>query len=252
MSVNHSEDFLSGPEWVERPWKLLPKTTLDELIDVLFNFHSINQQFNDISHGTNQTVLQVGFREIIAKCLKVESALRGLYGNFEKSASGLLYWPELSTLESSPDDARLGKVFPVSFHFPAFFVAQVVTTYWVGMMAVHHLLMLTYDKLAEIESSAAFTSTTSSLPNVPSNLRSREHSNEWKAMTRNICQSVEYFLQDKMGISGPLAILAQLCGCKRNLENVPEDWSREISWMADFIERIQKKVYFPINGLFGA
>ena len=256
-SVNRGEAFLSDPEWIERPWKLLPKTQLDELIDVLFDYHAIVQQFNKVSHERNRTVLQISCREIVAKCLKIESALQGLYGNFEKSASGLLYWPELSTLESGLDNARLGKVFPISFHFPTFFVAQVVTTYWPGMMAVHHLLMSTYDKLAAIESSTALTSTTNSLPwpisagNVPFNLQSREHSNEWTSMTRNICQSVEYFLQDKMGISGPLAIVMHLSGCKRNLESILEDWSREISWMTDFIERIQKKVDFPVNNLFG-
>jgi hypothetical protein len=254
---NRGETFLSGPEWIERPWKLLPKTPLDELIDVLFDYHAILQQFIKVSRETNKTVLQVGFREIIAMCLKVESALRGLYGNFEKSTSGMLYWPELSTLESRLDDARLGKVFPVSFHFPGFFVAQVVTTYWVGMMAVHHLLMSTYDKLAEIESSTALTSSTNSLPwpisagNVPSSLQSRVHSNNWTPMARNICQSVEYFLQDKMGFFGPLAIVTQLHGCKRNLESIPEDWSRETSWIADIIARIQKKVDFPVNNLFG-
>jgi hypothetical protein len=72
-------------------------------------------------------------------------------------------------------------------------------------------------------------------------------------MARNICQSVEYFLQDKMGVMGPLAIITQLRGCKSCLENdsVPEKSNREIGWTIDLIERIQKRVDIPVNNLFG-
>ena len=186
----------------------------------------------------------------------VESSLRSLYENFEKSASGLLYWPELSTLESSSDDARLGKVFPVSFHFPAFFVARFVTTYWAGMMGLRHLLMSAYRKLAEVESMSVLNSTTERTPwptsagNVPPDLPFYEHRNEWKSLVMNICQSVEYFLQDKMGISGPLTILASLRACKRDLESDAHNWSREIEWIADILERMQQRIDFPVNHLF--
>jgi hypothetical protein len=258
IPINRGDAFLSSPEWIERPWKLLSKTPLDELTDVLFGYHAILHKSRKVFQMENPAGLQVGLCEIITECLKFDSALRNLYVNFGKSASGLLYWPELSTFESHLDDARLGKVFPVSFHFPAFFVAQVVTTYWAGMMAIHHLLMSTYGRLAEIESLRGVNRTTDSLPwptstdTVPSSLRSQEHSTEWKTMVKNICQSAEYFLQDKMSISGPLAILVQLLGCKRNLEGDSEDQSREIMWITDIVERIQKKVDFPIEHILGA
>jgi hypothetical protein len=243
---------------MERPWKLLPKSPLEEIIEPLFNFRAVLQQSDEISHETNPTVLQDGFLDNIAKCLKVESAFRGLYENFEKSVSGPLYWPELSTLESRLDDPRLGKVFPVSFHFPTFFVAQLMTTYWSCTMAVHHQLRYSYDKLAAIESSTALASTTGSLlwptstdnglhSAVPSDLRSREHSNKVETLATNICQSVEYFLQDKMGGLGPLVLFTSLRECKNCLESVPKDWSREISWITDFVEQIQKKFTFPVN-----
>jgi hypothetical protein len=261
-SLTHRrETFLSLPEWVERPWKVSPKTLLDELLDPLFDVPAIYQQSDELSHETDQILLQDGFRSIIAKCLKVEYALRSLYENFEKSASGPLYWPELSTLESPLDDTSSGKVFPVSFHFPAFFVAQVSTTYWSGMMAVHHQLMYAYNKLAAIESSTTSSSINDVLLRqtsagngiysvVPSDLRSREHSDKWKSMVKNICQSVEYYLQDKMGWPGPISILPLLGGCKSCLESIPEDWSREIGWITETIGRVVKKFDFPVSGVF--
>jgi len=110
-------------------------------------------------------------------------------------------------------------------------------------MGTHFLLRYTCDRLTEVESSTAVTD---------NRLWSREHRNMWHTMARNICQSVEYFLQDKMGVMGPLAILTQLRECKSCLENdsFPEKSSREICWTTDLIERIQKRVDFPVNNLF--
>ena len=252
------ETFLSRPEWIERPWKLLSKSPLDELFDGLLDLPAIFRQFDKLSQETNQTVLQDGFRDIIEKCLKVESAWRGLYGNFETSVPGPLYWPELSTLESPLDDTNSGKVFPISFHFPSFVIAQFVTSYWSCMMAVHWQLTYTYDKLAATQSSTAFISTTDSLSwststgnglysTIPFDLRSGEHDSKWKTMVKNICQSGEYFLQDQMGGLGLMSMLTLLRGCNGVLETVAKEWSREISWITNFMERIQKKFNWPIT-----
>ena len=243
---------------MERPWKWFPKSPLEEIVEPLFEFRAILKQSDELSHETNQAVRQDGFLENTAKCLKVESAFQGLYENFEKFISGPLYWPELSTLESPLDNTRSGKVFPISFHFPTFLIAQFMTMYWSCMMVVHHQLRYSYDKLAAIESSTALTSTTDSLlwptsagnefySAVPSELRSREHSNKVETLARNICQSIEYFLQDKMGGLGPLFEHTSLSEYKNCLESVHQDCSREISWITDLMERMQQKYSFPVN-----
>jgi hypothetical protein len=229
-------------------------------MDLLFTYHAEYQQFHEVDHETDQTVQQHGFRDIIARLLVVDTGLRALYENFEKCASGLLYWPEFSTLESRLDDAQLGKVFPISFHFPVFVVAQLVATYWATMMAVHHLLMWTYHNLSRFESSTTKTTDSVSTSNangrhsaVSSAVRAREHSKIWKIMVWNICQSVEYFSKDSMGFSGQILMFTHLSGCKGCLESVPdsEDWSREIAWITDHIEKVQNKIDFPVDNLLG-
>jgi hypothetical protein len=252
-SQHRGEIFLSRPEWIERPWKLVSKTPLDELTDLLFEYQVILQQVNDLPQGASQIVLCHIFRDAIAKSLKVESAMRAVYKNFEQSVSGMLYWPDFSTLESPlDDDTQLGKLFPISFHFPVFFVAQVVTMYWSGMVAVHFLLMYTYAKIPALESIETSPSTLEDpLRPTSAGMRSFEHSKEWLSMGRNICQSVEYFLQDKLGVAGLVGILAHLRGYKSCLDNFGDERSREIAWIAERIERIQKKFDFPVNDIFG-
>jgi hypothetical protein len=256
--LNCGENFLSRPEWCERPWKLVPKTPFDELIDLLFNFHINYQAYNNVCLEKDQYIRQRTLGKIVSDCLNVKTAMEGVYRRFTDSICDLLYWPELSTLESRLDDVQLGKVFPVSFQFPNFFVAQVVITYWVGMLSIHHLLAKVYNKLAEGEFFMVSIGTTDNVlrpkpvGSSPFVLQSCEHYHAWKAMARNICQSVEYFLQDKMGVTGPISIISHLFGCKRNLDDAPEDCSRESSWIGDVIQRIQEKAGFPVSNLFGS
>ena len=61
------------------------------------------------------------------------------------------------------------------------------------------------------------------------------------AMVRNICQSIEYFQRDEMGGLGAFSGLAQLSGCFSVMNNNPEEWSREIMWIAEQMSRIKLK-----------
>lgn len=252
--LERRETFLSRPEWVQRPWKLIPKTALDELNDAMLDMPAIFRQFDEVSGKKNQNALQNGLRDIAAKLWKTKSTVQAIYDNFEKSVSGPLYWPELSTLESPLDDTKLGKVFPVQFHFSAFFVATVVTTYWSTMMAAQLQLMYTLGKLAAIESPTSVTDSPlrpTAADNGPKAVlfdqRSREHGDKWIAMARNCCQSAEYFLQDRMGELGSLSALTILAGCLSCFAIEPERWSREIGWITDLIGRIKKKCNIPVG-----
>ena len=189
--------------------------------------------------------------------------MRSLYEAFEKSASGPLYWPELSKLESDLDDVASGKLFPVSFNFPAFFVAQINTTYWSSMMAVHHEIMYSYNKLTALElpkspdskagSPQATSAETGDGLALSYQARALQHDAIWKAMIWNVCQSVEYHLQDKMGWPGLAGLLPPLTGAKSCLESVhPEDWSREIAFITEAMGKIVQRFNFPVTRVFEA
>ncbi len=255
--LQNRESFLSRPDWMQRPWKIFPKSPVDELIDPLFHLLPVFRQFDEIIGGTSQALRQRGLRDIIAKSLEVESTIRTVYANFEKSVSGPLYWSQLSSLESRLDDTTLGRVFPISLHFPAFLVAEVMTTYWSSMMTVHKLLMHSHEILASIERCTSSTHDVNGLPQqsdgvgqaASSELASRVHGDAWRVMARNLCQSVEFFLQDKMGGLASLSMLLLLRGCKSCFETDVREWSREIGWISDFIKQIQMKFDFPISKL---
>ena len=69
------------------------------------------------------------------------------------------------------------------------------------------------------------------------------HRRDWAHRpTRNICQSVEYFLQDELRTIGSVSILLPLVVVKEYWKYAaPGDWSRESVWVTDMIARIKSK-----------
>jgi hypothetical protein len=238
---------LSRPEWLEQPWNFLPKSPHDDIVDTLFHLPVIFGRFDAVSRERNEDVLHAGLCDVIASYLKIESVLQGLHENFNRSISGSLYWPELSTLESPLDDEESGRLFPVSFQFPSFSVALTVTTYWSNMMIIHNQLGHAYDRLESLPPLDNHNS--QPLPSVPAPCAS---GSKWETMAKNVCQSVEYFLQDHMGSLGPLTILSFLSGCYSCFGNGAGHWSREMCWISDSMLQIKKRLGFPTGNLLGA
>jgi len=176
----------------------------------------------------------------------VESVLQDLHANFSKSVSGPLYWPELSTLESRLDDEKSGKFFPISFKFPSFSIALTVATYWSNMMVIHNQLSHAYDRLKLLTPTENGSHLT-----IASVQQIRERDSTWQTMAKNVCQSLEYFLHDNMGSFSHMSILALLSGCYSCFGNAPGDWSREMGWISDSLQKIKKRLGLPAGNLLG-
>ena len=209
------------------------------------------RQFDDLAReartAQDSTTLRDGLQRIVAQCQGIESALLELYGKFEATVAGPIFWPELSTIQSPADDDEAGKVFPVSFHFPASLVAHVLTTYWSTVMAVHYQLMCAHSGLAMVDASLA---TGTGEVECSHARRAREHREKWIAMVRNICQSVEYLTRDSAGEFGSFALLPSLGGCIRVLrEGAGGECRREERWMVDVLVGIKRRLNLPENNV---
>jgi hypothetical protein len=201
-----------------------------------------------------KTIENLRESERMGKCLA------DWFTKFEATAAGSLYYPKLSNMNSAGDSPELGKVFPVAFYFPAFSVAQTLIFYWTALIVVHGHMCFVYERLAHLvellvtakegmqfmsgypdsnDSAAAMMCLHHSATDLLSSLGS---STEWpRAPARNICQSVEYFLQEKMSGEGPLSILPALLIVKAYWKFTPGDWSHEMLWVDDMVSKIQDK-----------
>ena len=225
---------------------------------------------------------------IITRASKVESVIRKVFQKFKASVSGPLYWPEMSTLESTTDDLELGKVFPISFHFPTFSVAQMLTTYWSSVLTVNFYLACTYSILIATDGTCSFAgssmvltntdddttstdtsrsiehlmspppssvSTTSSQPPLSQRHKTHRqsltyHSNLWQTTAKNLCQSVEYHISEQSGALGSLLMLTHMRGCRAAFAIDPHACGRELRWCEEIIEFIKGSFDFDIGPIF--
>jgi hypothetical protein len=223
-------------------------------MDHLYKLPAMLRQLDGLAKSQNRCRTIEIISRIIEEYMKIIASLQTLYGVFESSISGPLYWSELSTLESPLDDPISGKLFPVSFYFPSFSVAQLITTYWTAVMVCHLHLMHIYNKLAkaksllskdsmlDLQSAGHKLSSADSL-----HLLAQENSEKWSGMARNICQSIRYYTQDEMGGLGLITALSMLYSCHSCMDNVPEQWTREMGWVVDFIKQVEGKLDFPVG-----
>ncbi|KAH8897891.1 hypothetical protein GQ53DRAFT_837646 [Thozetella sp. PMI_491] len=226
------ESFLSRREWIETPWSQFRKTIVDEVMDQLLLLPAVFCQYDQLmASKPGKKALESGLRDVISKCLTIDFSLRQLYDGLQRSIASPLYRAELSTLSSRADDEKLGKVFPVSFHFTGFHVAQAVTTYWSSLISVHYQLMSTYRRAATLETS---------LSPAYCEERTRFHADEWRRAARNTCQAAEYMSQKSMGELGSISIVTFLRACKMCfMIDVGYDWGREIRWVEEQIDRME-------------
>jgi hypothetical protein len=190
--------------------------------------------------------------------IRLESDLGQWFASLKTTAPGPLYSPKLSTLDSIVDNAELGKLFPVSFHFSSFLAGQNMVYFWVALMSVHAHLHFTYRTLAQLLT-ILNSMDRDSLPCVCDGTQDEDemttqclrhftmeslpalgHREDWARTTAyNICQSVEYFLPDGTRGVTTVGVLPALVLVKGFWGYAPGDWSRQIAWVDDMLHRIR-------------
>ncbi|OAQ65323.1 C6 zinc finger domain-containing protein [Pochonia chlamydosporia 170] len=236
--MNHKDTFISHPQWRERPWAVYPKNLLDVCLDALFEMPAVLRQWDAVSHESNDAVIQHKCAAILDRCNELDADLQNWYVEYEQSWSGPLYQTAFCTLKSQFDNDELGKVFPISYHFPVFTIGYVLITYWSGMMVVHNIAMAAQYKLAYVASMSP-SGTLSACA------AAKEHTDIWLDMVRNMCQSVEYFMGQETGRIGPTTAMGIMQGCMASLSGEPELWGRERGWIVEMMGRIGKRLNLP-------
>jgi hypothetical protein len=124
---------MSRPEWLEVPFRGHPKTPFHQLLDIVAPLPGIIEQGYHI-RGSDPASRLIAMLGIIDSCWKIDAKLRRFYEELERTSLGPLYWPELSKDENPADDAELGKVFPVAFHFLNPRMAHICMLYWATLV----------------------------------------------------------------------------------------------------------------------
>jgi hypothetical protein len=178
-----------------------------------------------------------------------------------------LHWPELSTEVNPADDAERGKLFPVAFHFPNLIIAHTCMIYWAALILLWAILMHVYevlstlqvhiDDLADAEGSSCPVCSNADSSHYTSNcedggkvaqrakfdvtdLPPIEPRIDVLAAIRNICQSVEYCMQEEMRGMGPAVTVIPLMAVIDVLPIFPHH-VRELAWAQAAFNKVNEK-----------
>ncbi|KAM7203352.1 hypothetical protein V8F33_002343 [Rhypophila sp. PSN 637] len=262
--AENKRSFLADPEWRELPWsspngERLSKTPFDCLIDILLEIPEIGPKRQKVEAMTDPKQILSGCIANINEGYVLESRLAEWFDSYKETIPGALYHPRLSSIDSVVDDAEKGKLFPVAFHFPGFMSGQNLVYYWVGLMSIQAHLSFSYTTLQQLvvvldamgrDNLPCSCIANSTSPEAGKSLHCLRHFNikvlpslgqreEWPRTTAyNICQSTEYFLEDKIQGFMPASVLPALVLVKGFWKFAPGNMSREIAWIDDMLGKI--------------
>jgi hypothetical protein len=242
---------------MDGPWKSRPKSPFDELMDCLAAAPAILQRSNRIP-DLRSTQLLYETMDLLERCWSLDARLRKIYARIEAVSDRPLYWPVLSQLHSPVDDPIQGKVFPVAFEFGEDADASTLAMYWAisvmlwsGMCDLYALLSTL--ELASCDAYCAdYPSCTNNrscrcadlvmssdgtvrmdLTRLP-DLGSRA---DYMDSARNVCQSMQYFLQRfPIGLfllSTPISMVYHTVKDKHA-------GTREVAWMKEAMLVMQR------------
>ncbi|KAI5459004.1 hypothetical protein BGZ63DRAFT_269913 [Mariannaea sp. PMI_226] len=251
--------FLAQPDWIEKPWAGKPKNSNDLLLDLFLQVPDVIAKMDrSFSLPCSQDVFGSGL-DVLQQCFALDKELDDWFSSYQAANAGYLYWPKLSTRDSVTDSTELGKLFPVSLHFPTYTVGETMILYWTVRVLLHTHICFLHRRLSIIESETVHNSEeeqitleppeTGRVPNESGNIQRSSpnpplaplgHQEDWlQAPARSICQSVEYFLDEKLRSLGPGTILPPLLvvGACLSRSGVARD--REAAWIAEVIQLIK-------------
>ncbi|GFG26695.1 uncharacterized protein AN5342 [Aspergillus udagawae] len=208
-------NFICDPVWCRDPWASRPKRMADRIADCLARMPSILQRYDQLSSLHRKEILDSTYG-LVEECMRIDQTLEDIYEDLRLQLEGPLYWPVLSP--SFKDSGHDQGLFPVIYEFPDLRTATLLMLYWATKAMLWATLSNLYDviHLQGVHGIPAPIVEVTSEKHDPSPSDDEQTSTERNAptmgdgqnylrMARNVCQSLEYCLQEDMSLLGMLA-----------------------------------------------
>lgn len=228
-------NFLSDPIWMEGPWEFLPKTPVDRVADCMARAPTMLQKSQLMPLVGPQQQVELA-QQLIIQGWEIDAALQDVYDDMHMTASGPLYWPVPSQINNPTDVEKGGKLFPVAYHFRDLMTASTLMLYWATRVMLLSGLCRLYQHIETI-SRGLVDDDDDTFAN---SLRPPNSCTNYVAMAHNVCQSVEYCLQDNFMMSGAFYVTPALSIATGVLKDRP-GCAREVAWMRAAMDIVQGK-----------
>ena len=250
--------YLAQPEWLQKPWANTRKSHFDLLVDLALQLPIFSEKTEALSFISDPHQRFAAGVEILWSFHQFDSKLTSWFSNYVKCVDGPLYWPKLSSINSSADSPDLGKVFPVYFHFSSLTTGELLMLYWMTQMMLHIHMGTLFDRLPtlakHIKNSQDSTTSCdssegqsresgspgSSHASLADQIPPLVHRTEWpNTLARFICQSAEFFFQEELSSMGGAPCLSYLLSAQACFRVASGNWARELTWIHEVLARIK-------------
>ncbi len=217
-------NFLTESKWLRNPWEHTPKSHTDKILDVLAMAPRIFARVNNARNLDPSNMLSSTL-ETMNMCRELDSSLTEIHDQVRLAFPGPLYWSEFSKETCFTEDAgpEPSNIFPVAFHFSDLRMAKTMMYYW----ATQHVLWSGMSQLSLL------LSTLQQRPEGVANMsraKSRYHFDDFITPAQNVCQSIEYCLEDGMLSLGTNLAIAPLIIVAITLQPYAE-YEKEKKWI---------------------
>jgi hypothetical protein len=221
---------------MEEPWKELPKTHLDRVTDCLVAAPGILERVPLLRYLSPHQQAEL-ILELVDECWLVDKKLHMIDSEIQSASSSPLYTTVSSRINPLADQGGCINMFPLSFCFSEPAIASALTLLWatrsmlwsgLGSLYKHYEMLEGYYSLnlGLLNEHTSICEHLGSMKCLPA----LEHREDYLSMAHNVCQSVEYFLQDEMGMIGALSVTPAIGLVIDALKNWPNH-SEEIQWL---------------------
>lgn len=175
---------------------------------------------------------------ILSQCDQVYGQLQDWLSMFKEWVAGPMYWSDLSKTSSATDDSDLGKLFPVSFGFPSFIIAETHVLFWTACAVLHSLVLNVHLKVVG-ETPISQQPTGTRILSSNATICLSHHQELLQESLHSICQSVDYFCREGGGQVGPSTILPSLIVVRAIVASTSPRYMREECWVNEKLRDIQ-------------
>jgi hypothetical protein len=238
--------FLSEPEWKSVPFSVFPKAPLQKVLDLLLEAPMILKKVDRFPSLSRE--MQIPFLlDLLQDCVSIDRKMQLFILEFEASRGGLLYWPmppkEPIVIDASDFPVSDDGVFPVSYEFSDSRIGITMMLYWGALTILYSGACHLYNTLAQLttitpvmngEVTCYFlTNEQNQTVEIPWSTRFRD----FRTTANNVCQSVEFCLQDELSNPSMVAPLNMVIDA---LSSWP-GFEKEIAWIRNTLVLISNK-----------
>ena len=269
--------FLSKPDWKALSRHSGFDSRFEELLDIFVEAPAILQAANAL-HGLESFALADGCLDVAERLWAVDEKLQQFYDKLKIGTPGSLYTPKFArecTGDNAEDDSQNHNPFPIAFHFSNLRMASTMMWYWSlcnivwsGLLEcyfhlertfqIHHMDVSLLSKQYASHTPQEVTATCEckdcslsskeerdhmmrSIVKRVARLPPLDHRKGYLDMVWNVCQSVEYCMQDSMLGAGPAALSGVLSIARITLQKHQPQRARELGWVKNVRRRASER-----------